>query len=282
MAVCRRRRLTFAWCLLVLECSPVRMRTRTRTRTAPTAAAGPPRRRGRWLMEWITRSSLPVMKVAGTGSGLASSNVRGLEGLGTGGGGTGGTTGLSDSVRRTVDEPDTRNALAGKTCPSAWSAWPAFRPCRRRYCRSHRRRGMPADLLERVQLAVVVLDGMDVVVRAPGQEDGRDDAQHHDDNDEPTDQHRPLFNRISGAREHGASKPPSGKAWRRRPRAASKGSLRKPVGAGSPRGCRLVGGCSGPASRGSGRSRPSRPRRPGRPTPDRARRSRRSSCRRGT
>jgi hypothetical protein len=37
-----------------------------------------------------------------------------------------------------------------------------------------------------VQLAVVVLDGMDVVVRAPGQEDGRDDAQDHDDNDEPT------------------------------------------------------------------------------------------------
>ena len=64
-------------------------------------------------MEWMTRSSDPVMKVAGTGSGLASSNVTGLTGLATGGGGTGGTVGRSDSVRRTVDEPATRNALAG-------------------------------------------------------------------------------------------------------------------------------------------------------------------------
>ena len=58
---------------------------------------------------------------------------------------------------------------------------------------------MPADLLERVQLAVVVLHGMDVIVGAPGQQDGGKDAQHDDDNDQPTDQHRPLFNRISGA-----------------------------------------------------------------------------------
>ena len=134
-------------------------------------------------MEWMTRSSFPVMKVTGTGSGLASSNVRGTDGLGTGGGGTGGTTGLSDPVRRTVEEPETRKALAGKTSSSALSAASASAPPPLPFGRVG---GMGADLLERVELAVVVLDGMDVVVRAPGQEDGRDDAQHNDDNDQPT------------------------------------------------------------------------------------------------
>ena len=70
----------------------------------------------------MTLSSFPVMKVAGTGSGLASSNVRGLDGLGTGGGGTGGTGAWSDSVRRTVEDPEMRIALAGKTAPFAPSA----------------------------------------------------------------------------------------------------------------------------------------------------------------
>ena len=107
------------WCFGVLECSPVRINTSTRTSTAPTAAAGPPSRRGRWSMERMTRSSLPVMKVAGTGSGLASSKVSGFDGFG---GGTGGTGGLSASVRRTVDEPETRNALAGKADRSVSSA----------------------------------------------------------------------------------------------------------------------------------------------------------------
>ena len=65
-------------------------------------------------MERMTRSSLPVMKVAGTGSGLASSKVSGVDGLATGGGGTGGTGGLSAWVRRTVDDPETLNVLAGK------------------------------------------------------------------------------------------------------------------------------------------------------------------------
>ena len=91
------------------------IRTTTRTATAAIAAAGPPRRRGRWLMDCMTLSSPPVMKLPGTGSGpgVASSKVSGSEGLATGGGGTGGTTGRSGSVRRTVDDPETRNALAG-------------------------------------------------------------------------------------------------------------------------------------------------------------------------
>ena len=55
------------------------------------------------------------MKLPGTGSGPgpASSKVSGSAGLATGGGGAGGTTGRSDSVRRTVEDPVTRNALAG-------------------------------------------------------------------------------------------------------------------------------------------------------------------------
>jgi hypothetical protein len=56
-----------------------------------------------------------------------------------------------------------------------------------------------ADLFERVQLAVVVVYGVLVVVGAPGHEDDRDDAQHDDDRDQPTDQHRPLFNRMNEA-----------------------------------------------------------------------------------
>ncbi len=87
-------------------------------------------------MEWMTRSSFPVMKVAGTGSGLASSKVSGSDGLGTGGGGTGGTGGWSDSVRRTVDDPETRNALAGNALRLAVPTVGAS-------CRSRRHRGAP-------------------------------------------------------------------------------------------------------------------------------------------
>ena len=79
-------------------------------------------------MEWMTRSSFPVMKVAGTGSGPASSKVSGSDGLGTGGGGTGGTGGVADSVRRTVDDPDTRNALAGNTLPGLFRPFALSRP----------------------------------------------------------------------------------------------------------------------------------------------------------
>ncbi len=75
-------------------------------------------------MEWMTRSSFPVMKVAGTGSGLASSNVTGSEGLATGGGGTGGTMVRPGSVRRTVEDPETRNALAGNSDGSR-PFWPS-------------------------------------------------------------------------------------------------------------------------------------------------------------
>ncbi len=88
------------------------------TTTAATAAAGPARRRGRWFMDSITRSSVPLMKVGRTGSGPASSKVTGSEGLGTGGGGTGGTGGRPDSVRRTVEDPEARDGLAGKAAAS--------------------------------------------------------------------------------------------------------------------------------------------------------------------
>ena len=50
--------------------------------------------------------------------------LTGSEGLGTGGGGTGGTTGRPASVRRTVGEPETRNALAGNVARSASSPSP--------------------------------------------------------------------------------------------------------------------------------------------------------------
>src|ERR1700722_17795970 len=59
---------------------------------------------------------------------------------------------------------------------------------------------MRPDLLERVQLAVVVLYGVLVVMVAPGHEDSRDDSQHDDDRDKSPDQHRPLFNRMNGSR----------------------------------------------------------------------------------
>jgi hypothetical protein len=45
-------------------------------------------------------------------------------------------------------------------------------------------------LFESVQLAVVVLDRVDVVVGASKHQSGRDDSQHHHDTDKPTDQHR--------------------------------------------------------------------------------------------
>ena len=76
-------------------------------------------------MEWMTRSSFPVMKVAGTGSGLPSSKVTGSEGLGTGGGGTGGTMVWPGSVRRTVEEPETRNALRREARTGSRPFWPS-------------------------------------------------------------------------------------------------------------------------------------------------------------
>ena len=89
------------------------------------AAAGAANRRGRWLMPCMALSSRQSLPGAVTGvltTDPASSKVTGLDGLGTGGGGTGGTTGLSEPVRRTVEEPETRNALAGKTSLPALSA----------------------------------------------------------------------------------------------------------------------------------------------------------------
>ncbi len=97
------------------EWIPVTTRTTISTVTAPIAASGPPMRRGRWLMECMTRSSEPVMNdAAAAASAPASSKVTGSAGFGTGGGGAGGTTTVPGSVRRTVDEPETRKALAGK------------------------------------------------------------------------------------------------------------------------------------------------------------------------
>ena len=102
------------------ECSPATISTAMSTATAATAASGPPSRRGRRLIECMTGSSTPVMKVRASDP-FSSSKRTGSEGLGTGGGGTGGTMAwLGLSVSRTVDELDTRKALAG----NAASLWP--------------------------------------------------------------------------------------------------------------------------------------------------------------
>jgi hypothetical protein len=78
-------------------------------------------------MECMAGSSLPVMKVAGMGSGAASSKVTTSSELATGGGGTGGTAGWPGSVSRTVVEPAMRIALAGK-CASPLAAWSGLEP----------------------------------------------------------------------------------------------------------------------------------------------------------
>ena len=158
------------WWVGAFEWIPVTIRTTISTVTAAIAASGPPMRRGRWLMECITRSSEPVMNDAGTGAASvpASSKVTGSAGFGTGGGGTGGTTTLPGSVSRTVDEPETRTALAG----NGVSPLPALRAAGRR---------VGPDLLERVQLAVVALHGVHVVVGAAAEDHERDDTD--DDHD---------------------------------------------------------------------------------------------------
>ena len=79
-----------------------------------------------------------------------------------GGGGTGGTTGcvgLGEADRRGArDAEGAGREDAPRRCAGLVRAAPS--PAR----------GASADLLERVQLAVVVLDGVHVVVRAPGQQ----------------------------------------------------------------------------------------------------------------
>jgi hypothetical protein len=95
-----------------VECSPVTMRITMRTATAAMAANGPPRRRGRWLMESMARS-FRLMKVEGMGSGPASSKLEGLARPATGGGGEGGGGLWPASVSRTVGEPEARTELAG-------------------------------------------------------------------------------------------------------------------------------------------------------------------------
>ena len=64
---------------------------------------------------------------------------------------------------------------------------------------------MGLHLLERVQLAVIVLDRVDVVVRAPAQEDGRGESPEDDDTGYSTDPHQPIFNRICRGRWAAAS-----------------------------------------------------------------------------
>ena len=104
-----------AWRGGAFEWIPVRINTTMSTVTAAIAAAGPARRRGRVLMDSMTLSWAPLMKVGWTTSGPASSKVTGSEGFATGGGGTGGTGVDPGSVSRTVDVPETLKALAGKT-----------------------------------------------------------------------------------------------------------------------------------------------------------------------
>src|SRR6516164_912690 len=101
----------------VFECIPATIRTTTRMTTAAIATRTPSRF-GRWLMEFIALSSTPVMKVDfvgsfGSGVTCESTKSTGSPGLLTGGGGAGGTIVWPGSVSRTVEEPETRNALAG-------------------------------------------------------------------------------------------------------------------------------------------------------------------------
>ena len=114
--------------------------------------------------------------------------MTGSEGFGTGGGGAGGTGVDPGSVSRTVDDPETLKALAGKT------------PC---VVAVPRPGGgeMGLHLLERVQLAVIVLHRVHVVVRTPAQEDGRGQSHQDHDTGYPTDQHQLIFNRICRATE---------------------------------------------------------------------------------
>ena len=112
----------FPWCFGALECSPVTISTSDEDEDGPTAAAGPPRRRGRWLMEWMTRSSFPVMKVAGTGSGLASSNVSGLGRVGhrrRGDGRDRGWSGLGQAHRRGARDAERAGREGRPLAPSA-------------------------------------------------------------------------------------------------------------------------------------------------------------------
>ena len=92
---------------------------------------------------------------------------------------------MPGSVSRTVDVPETRTALAGNApaAPPVRTVGPGLCP----------------DLLERVQLAVIVLDGVHVIAGPAGHEGDRDDPQDDDDRDKTPDQHRLLFNRIEGA-----------------------------------------------------------------------------------
>jgi hypothetical protein len=64
-----------------------------------------------------------------------------------------------------------------------------------------------ADLLERVELAVIVLDRMGVVLRTPQEYRDGSNENHDDDSDDPTDQHRLLFNRIRQGKRTAASGP---------------------------------------------------------------------------
>ncbi len=93
------------------------------------------------------------------------------------------------------------------------------------------------DLLERVQLAVVVLHGMHVVAGAPEQEHDRGDAQHDHDTDEPSD-HHPYSTGSAGAqhrgptggnsgRDRGGPRPPAAPASgpRARPQEARRGRM---------------------------------------------------------
>ena len=151
------------------ECSPVTISTAMRTATTATAASGPPSRRGRRLIECMTGSSTPVMKVRASDA-LSSSNSTGSDGLGTGGGGTGGTMAwLGSSVRRTADEPDTPECAGRERRLALPVVLPALGS----------RGGVRAELFEGVQPLVVVLDGVLVVLGASAHDDGRDQA--HDD-----------------------------------------------------------------------------------------------------
>ena len=171
------------------ECMPVTTSSTTRTRTTATAAAGAASRRGRLSMPCMARSSVPVMKLDPTCSDptvlwpfvarplfvVEAQRLRRL--------------GRWWRRRRWHDRParfgqaDRRRSGHTKSAGRVGGVPVAVRavPLRLRRVGPH--------LFERVQRAVVVLHGVDLVARTGAYDGGRDHAQHDRNGDDPTDQH---------------------------------------------------------------------------------------------